>query len=69
MQDGAQYEVRKCTGGNKDGGLYAVVGYICTHLNIFQVIRKFYISGIHCIVNIIVWEVCPIIAHLKMADS
>ena len=26
--------------------------YICTHLNIFQVIRKCYISGSHCIVNI-----------------
>ena len=43
--------------------------YICTHLKIFQVIRKFYISGSCCIVNISVWEVCPIIAYLKMTDS
>ena len=43
--------------------------YIWTHLNIFQVIRKFYISGSRCIVNISVWEVCPIIAHFNMADS
>ena len=46
-----------------------MVGYICAHLNIFQVIRKFYISGSHCIVNNSVWEVCPIIAHFKMAAS
>ena len=32
--------------------------YICTHLKIFQVLRKFYISGSHCMVNISVWEVC-----------
>ena len=40
-----------------------------TFLNIFQVIRKFYFSVSHCIVNISVWEVCPIIAHFEMADS
>ena len=43
--------------------------YICTHLNIYQVIRKFYISGSRCLFNISVWEVCPIIAHFNMADS
>ena len=48
---------------------YVVVGYICTHLNIFQVIRKIYISGSHRIVNISVWEVCPIISDFKMVDS
>ena len=43
--------------------------YICTHLKIFQVIRKFYISGSRSIFNISIWEVCPIIAHFKMTDS
>ena len=32
--------VCKCTGGNKEGLLYAVVGYICTHLKMCQAIRK-----------------------------
>ena len=31
-------------------------GYMCSHLKTFQVIRKFYISGSRCIVNISVWE-------------
>ena len=61
MQDGAHYKVRKCTAGNMEGGLYSVVGfgeimlYVYT-LKTFQVIRKFYISGSHCMVNISVWE-------------
>ena len=43
--------------------------YSCSHFKIFQVIRKFYISGSRCLVNISDWEVCPIIALFKMVDS